>query len=353
MDIISNNHIIALIIIISSVVISALVKKIIDIIISNENDKLKTVKNYLYVLKMPISVGIVLLGMYLAFKVLPLPEKIYVILDEGFMVVSIFFITYLINRLINTFIEKYLISMVNRFGSNVASSIIKPLQQITTIIIFSFAIIFTLGNLGYDITSLIAGLGIGGLALAMASKETIENLIAGIILAFDRPFKIGDEIKIKGDDIWGIVEEIGIRSTKIRTFDDTLVVAPNRDLLSQKIENLSKRKKRRVLMTIGLTYDTPPEKLIKARDILLDIIKSHPSTVEPIRVHFTEYGDWSLNFRVEYFIKNEGFDHFLNVLNDINLKIKQEFYKEGIDFAFPTYTIYITQNDFQKPEFYH
>ncbi|ACV24563.1 mechanosensitive ion channel family protein [Methanocaldococcus fervens] len=342
---ITSNHIIALIIFVSSVVISMLVKKIIDVTILNKEDRRKTIKSYISALKMPISVGIILIGMYLAFKVLPLPENIHTILDKGFMVVTILFIAYLMNKLINTFIEKYLISMVSKFGSTIASSIIKPLQQITTIVIFSFAIIFILGNLGYNVTSLIAGLGIGGLAVAMASKETIENLIAGFILAFDRPFKIGDEIIIKGSDVWGIVEEIGIRSTKIRTFDDSLVITPNRDLLSQKIENLSERRKRRVLTTIGLTYDTPPEKLIRAREILLDIIKSHPATVEPIRVHFTEYGNWSLNFRVEYFIRNEGYDYFLNALNEINIKIKQEFHKEGIGMAFPTYTVYLEKDN--------
>ena len=140
------------------------------------------------------------------------------------------------------------------------------------------------------------------------------------------------------------MEDVGLRSTKIRTFWDSLIIVPNASLLDANIENFSEMRKRRVLINIGLTYDTSVEQLKRAKEIIRDIIENHKATLPPTRITFKEFGDYSLNFRVEYFVRNFGFDYYLDTIDEINMKIKEELEKEGIEMAFPTQTVYLKKD---------
>jgi len=221
--------------------------------------------------------------------------------------------------------------------------LLSPLKKLLKILIVILGILTALKTIGYDITALLAGLGIGGLAVALAAQDTIRNFIAGILIFVDKPFKIKDWIKFDGGE--GIVEDIGVRSTKIRTFDDSLIVVPNTSLVNANIENFSEMRKRRVLVYIGLTYDTPVEKIKRAKEIIKEIIEAHPGTLPPIRITFYKFNTYSLDIRVEYFIRNFGFDYYLNTIDEINLKIKEAFDREGIEMAFPTETIYLKRDN--------
>ena len=284
---------------------------------------------------------IILISLYIGFHFLPIPKNFLEIINNAMKFLFILILTYISIKFFDKFFDYYLLPYTKK--RDLDDNIFKPLKKLSKILLAIFGILTGLSSIGYDITTIIAGLGIGGLAVALALQDTIKNFIAGVLILVDKPFFIGHWIKV--NDVEGIVEEIGIRSTRIRTFDHTLITIPNSKLLEENIENLTVRDRRRVLFTIGLTYDTPPEKIERAKEIILKIIEEHKNTLPPYRVHFVEYGDWSLNLRVEYFIRNLGFDYYLNTVEEINLAIKRELEKEGIEMAFPTYTIKVDKDD--------
>ncbi len=322
-------------------IIDRIIKRRIKKIINNTKTKLDDI--ILDALDLPIIVLVVVAFFYFGLRFLTLPNHIFSLIDNTIKVVVILSATYFLVRFVNGLFDYYLIPFTEKTETELDEHIIKPLKKITKIIIIILGILTALSSVGYDITALLAGLGVGGLAVALAMQDTIENFIAGILILMDKPFSINHWIKV--GDVEGIVEEIGIRSVRIRTFDYTLITVPNSKLLKSEIENLTVRDRRRVLTTIGLTYNTSVEKIKKAKEIIKDIVENHPATLPPYRVHFMEYGDWSLNLRVEYFVRNMGFDYYLNAVDEINLKIKEEFEKEGIEMAFPTYTVYLEKDD--------
>ncbi|AEF96480.1 mechanosensitive ion channel family protein [Methanotorris igneus] len=322
-------------------VLHYVIKNYIKAMVSRTKTKLDDI--FLYAIDEPLVILAVISGIWIGFSFLELPENISILINEGVVVAVTLCVILFLIKFVDDFILEYVVPLTEKTESKLDDQLIPPLRKFLKILIVVFGFVVILDNLGYDVTTLLAGLGIGGLAVALASKDTLENLIAGILIIVDKPFTIGDWIKVS--DYEGIVEEIGIRSTRIRTFGDSLITIPNASLSTNVIENFSAMRKRRVLTTIGITYDTPADKIKKAEEILKDILKNHPAVVEPIRIHFVEYGDWSLNLRVEYFIKNLGFDYYLNALNEINLKIKEEFEKEGIEMAFPTQTVYLRRDN--------
>jgi len=344
--IIYGNSITNYILCISTIILSVILAKIVSRIMKNQlTSKNDTKINDIFFssLNDPLLVSIVIIGIYFGVKFLSLPEQISDLIHKAIGVALTLCGVVFVERFIDKSIERYLIPLAERKKRKIDDQLVNSIRKFARGVIYTFAILFILRNLGYDITTLLAGLGIGGLAVALAMQDTTKNLIAGLIIIFDKPFKLKDWIVFDGGE--GIVEEIGIRSTRIRTWEDSLIIMPNSSLVDAKITNMSAMRKRRVLMTISLTYDTSAEKVRRAIEIIENILNNHEAVIEPRRVHFVEYGDWSLNLRVEYFIKNLGFDYYLNTLTEINLKIKEEFEKEGIEMAFPTYTVYLEKDN--------
>jgi MscS family membrane protein len=294
-------------------------------------------------LDMPLIILIFAGFFWYGLSYLVLPQKIGALASEAINVVVALSGVWFLVKFVDDFIIEFIIPLVEKSETKLDDHIIPPLRRLMRILIIIMGFLVILDNIGYDITTLLAGLGIGGLAVALASKETVENFIAGVLIILDKPFGIGDWIKFGSSE--GIVEEVGIRSTRIRTFGDSLIVVPNANILRTEIENFSAMRKRRILISIGLTYDTPVEKLKRAKEIIKNILDEHHGVVLPIRITFKEFGDFSLNIRVEYFIGNLDFDYYLNTVDEINLKIKEEFEKEGIEMAFPTQTVYLKKDD--------
>ena len=193
-----------------------------------------------------------------------------------------------------------------------------------------------LANIGFDITTLIAGLGVGGIALALASQKILSDLFASLTLILDKPFVVGDFI-ITGETR-GHVENIGLKTTRIRSLDGELLVLPNSDILESRIRNFKVMKRRRNLVTLGVVYQTPLEKLRKISDLMKEIIESYEE-VKFDRAHFKEYGPYSINFEVVYFVKSPDYKVYIRYVENINLDIYDRFQKEGIQFAYPTQTI--------------
>ncbi|MCS3901019.1 mechanosensitive ion channel family protein [Methanococcus voltae] len=246
-----------------------------------------------------------------------------------------------------SFIDKifleYIVPRIETSDNRLHGHILPPVRKLLKIIVILGAIILALENMGFNIATVVAGLGIGGLAVALASKPTLENFIAGILIYTDNTFITHDWIKWGNGQ--GLVEEIGLRSTKVRSFDDSLLIIPNTDIISSEIENKSARRKRRTITTLGLTYDTTKEEIIKATDIVKKILNDEDGVVHPIRVNFTNYGAYSLDIRVEYYVNNLSYEYYLNTCENVNLKIRERFEKENLKFAFPSQTLYLSKEE--------
>jgi len=220
-------------------------------------------------------------------------------------------------------------------------AMIKLIGQIVKWILWVIGILLILSNLGINITSLIAGLGIGGIAVALAVQNILGDIFAFFSIFVDKPFQVGDFV-VLGPDEMGKVEKIGIKSTRIRTLQGHQLIVPNRKITDANINNYETMQKRRVLFSIGVVYGTSQEKLEKIPNILKEAIEKHPET-EFGRVHFKEFGDFSLNFEVVFYVLDSSFEKYLDIRQAINFEILKRFEEEKIEFAFPTQTIFLAK----------
>ncbi|HIE44163.1 MAG TPA: mechanosensitive ion channel family protein [Candidatus Omnitrophica bacterium] len=260
----------------------------------------------------------------------PLINKIFQIL------VSIN-VAYLLIKLVDV-LEVYLSPIAKRTESKLDEQLLPIIKRSLKIFIAVMAVMIIVDNLGYNIKTILAGLGIGGLAFALAGKDILSNFFGSIIIFADRPFEVGDRVVVGNYD--GIIETIGMRSTRLRTLDGTLVAIPNSTMANSSINNIAKRPTIKNLFTLSLTYNTSYDKMKEALDILRDIYKNHPST-ENYWVYFNKYGAHSLEILVIHWCKYTKYEEYLKATEEINLEIKRRFEEKGIEFAFPTQTIYV------------
>jgi MscS family membrane protein len=225
--------------------------------------------------------------------------------------------------------------------------LLRPARTAIRVTLVIVAVLFWLDNIGLKVSTLLAGLGVGGLAVALAAQDTLKNLLGSIMILLDKPYKVGQRIVVKGHD--GIVEEIGLRSTRIRLLTGHQTTIPNEEMAKIDIENIGLRPHIRRLTNIGITYDTPPEKIEKAVAIILKILDNHEGMDPeyPPRAYFNEYNPYSLNILVLYWYHPADYWGYMKFSQGVNLQIAREFQKEGIKFAFPTTTTYLSQDDSQ------
>jgi MscS family membrane protein len=223
--------------------------------------------------------------------------------------------------------------------------LLRPARTAIRVTLVTAALLFWLDNIGLKVSTLLAGLGVGGLAVALAAQDTLKNLLGSIMILLDKPYKVGHRIVVKGHD--GVVEEIGLRSTRIRLLSGHQTVIPNEEMAKIDIENISQRPHIRRLTNIGITYDTPPEKIEKAVELILKILDNHEGMDAefPPRAYFNEYNPYSLNILVLYWYHPTDYWSYMKFSQGVNLQIAREFQKEGIKFAFPTSTTYLSQDD--------
>ncbi len=288
-------------------------------------------------LEEPIIFAIAIFGFYLGMESLNKTEAVADFIHKVYHVLIIINATWLVVRIINALVEEYLVPMSQKTESDLDDHLLPVIKKVVTIGLWSVGIIVALNNAGYDVAALIAGLGIGGIALAMAAKNFVENIFGGITVFTDKPFLIKDRIKINDYD--GIVEDIGIRSTKIRTLEGRLVTLPNFFFIGNAVENVSSEPTRKVVLELGLTYDTSPEQMGKAMQILKEIANSHSDLItEDTLISFTTFGDFSLGITFIYYIKKEA--DIFNTQSIMNTDILAKFNEAGLEFAFPTQTLY-------------
>jgi MscS family membrane protein len=221
------------------------------------------------------------------------------------------------------------------------------LSKSLKVFIVIIAVLTTAQYMGLPITSVIAGLGIGGLAVALAAQNTLANVFGSLTILADRPFRVGERVVVDKYD--GSIESIGLRSTRLRTLEGHLVTIPNKIMADVAICNISRRPNIRHLMTLSITYGTPADKMREAVDILRDIFTKHPLTHDAW-IYWRDYGPHSLDIFIVYWCKATVFKEFLQALEEINLEIKQRFDAAGIEFAFPTQTIHLANPpDWPRP----
>jgi MscS family membrane protein len=241
-------------------------------------------------------------------------------------------------RFIDQAIEKFLQPLTAKTHTRLDDQLMPILKNISKITIIILASIMIAENWGFNVTALIAGLGIGGLAIALAAKDALGNIFGGLMLFLDRPFRVGDWIDFDG--ISGEVKRVELRNTRIKDIDGRIITIPNARLSGSIIKNVSSEPTRRVILEIGLVYDTTFKRVREAIDTLKEILKKHPDIDETQSViRFSEFGDNALNFKVVYKITNKP--RKFDVKHEVNMAVKEAFDKKKFDFAFPTRTVYV------------
>lgn len=232
-------------------------------------------------------------------------------------------------------------------SENKLDNMIVPLVSRSLGIIIGALVLVHIAQILSDrpMTSILAGLGVGGLAVALAGQETIRNLFGSVMISLDKPFDIGDRIVVDGFD--GPVKEVGLRSTRIETLEGHTVTIPNGELANRTIQNIGRRQYIRRLFTIGVTYGTPPEKVDRAIAIIKELLDNHEGMKEdfPPRVYFNGFGDYSLNILVIYWYHPPAYWDFMAHAEKLNTEILRRFNADEISFAFPTQTLHLVKDD--------
>jgi small-conductance mechanosensitive channel len=217
---------------------------------------------------------------------------------------------------------------------------LKGIRGLLNFVIWIIALVFLLDNLGVKISAVVAGLGIGGVAVALAAQAILGDLFSYFVIFFDKPFQIGDFI-IVGDKM-GEVEMVGIKTTRLRAIGGEQLVFSNKDLTDSRVHNFKKMARRRVVFKLGMIYQTPSEKLKAIPQIVKGIIdKQNDATFD--RGHFASYGDFSLDFEFVYYVTGADYAKYMDIQQAINLDIFETFERENIEFAYPSQTLFVNK----------
>jgi len=287
----------------------------------------------------PLVVALVLAGIWFGLSLLNLPAELDTFIGNVIQFLIVMMVAWLIVRLLDAIFENILVPLSDKTEGDLDDQLLPILRKGTRIAVWTMAVIIGLNNAGYDVAALIAGLGIGGLALAMAAKDTVSNVFGGFTIFTDRPFTVNDRIKVAGFD--GTIKEIGVRSTRLVTLEGRTVTIPNATFSDTPIENVSWEPSRKVKLVLGLTYDTTPEDMKKAMDILNEIADAQEGLEEKRTIFFSGFGDSAMEITFIYYISKGA--SIAGVQNDINMAILTRFNAEGLEFAFPSQTLYHVQ----------
>jgi small-conductance mechanosensitive channel len=207
------------------------------------------------------------------------------------------------------------------------------------LVVWAAVLLVLLDNLGVDVTALIAGLGVGGIAIALAAQNVIGDLFSSMSIVFDKPFVVGDFIVV--GDFLGTVEHVGLKTTRLRSLSGEQLVFSNSDLLSCRIRNYGRMFERRVLSSIGVTYQTPAAKLRRITEVIREIVERQDK-VRFDRAHFQKFGDSALMFEFVYYVLTPDYNYYMDVQQSINLALFEQLAAEGVEFAYPTQTVFVS-----------
>ncbi len=274
-------------------------------------------------------------SLYLASRYLKLSQGMDKLLTIiGVVLLTIFLIRFL-TRILGYWMEK---GIMQKEKDPEKLRTVKSLRPIINIFVWIIGSIFLLSNLGFDISAVVAGLGISGIAIALAAQAVLGDLFSYFSILLDRPFELGDFIIV--GDYMGVVEHVGIKTTRIRSLGGEQLIFSNTDLTGSRVRNYKRMQERRIVFRLGVTYDTPLAKLEPINTIIRSAVESQELTRFD-RSHFASYGDSALEFEIVYYVLTGDYNLYMDIQQAINLAIARDFQAQGIEFAFPTQTLYI------------
>ena len=338
---------ISILIILGAIIIvkllSLLGKKVIKPFVTGTDNHLDDV--IFYSLEAPVKFAIILLGIWIAIHRLVYPDSFVKVVDNAYSILIVLYITWFFGRLFSSLLQVYW----GKQSNGQANKMMPIIKRTILVIVWLIGIVMALSNVGVNISALLGTLGIGGIAFALAAQDTVKNVFGTFTILTDKPFSIGDTIRV--DSYEGTVVDVGVRSTKIMNYDKRIITFPNYKITDTSIVNISSEPMRRVVLNLGLTYDTTSEKMKEALELLKSIpkrvenVSSNPSDIVAV---FTEYSDSALVIMYIYFIEKQG--DILGVTSNMNMEILAAFNKAGLNLAFPTRTVYIQKDESLKQE---
>lgn len=289
--------------------------------------------------KAPIFLIAILIGAHYTLTTLSILNEYSHLIRYIFIVAEIFAVAFMLTRVFSVILDWYGERRVKQ-DKAVSNHLLFVFNKIIQIIIYIAAFLAVLWAFEINLSNIVVGLGVGGIAIALAVQSTLSDVLSAFSIYFDRPFEIGDFIVI--GEYSGTVTKIGVKSTRLQLLQGEELVISNKELTSTSLRNFKKLEKRRIAFTIGVIYDTPIEKLQKIPALIEQVIKNAKS-VEFSRAHFSEFGDFSLKFSIVYYVTTGEYDEYMDAQQQINFGIIKAFEKEGIQMAFPTQTILLNK----------
>ena len=281
----------------------------------------------------------ILFGVFIGAQFLDLPPRVHTVIQGGFVIALIIQGGLWAAVLIRYFLADYRKQKLDENPAEVTTlGIISFAAQA---ILWSVVLLLVLDNLGIDVTALVAGLGIGGVAVALALQNVLGDLFASLSIVLDKPFVVGDFLKV--DDFLGSVERIGLKTTRVRSLSGEQLIFSNTDLLKSRLRNFGRMYERRVVFSLGVIYQTPRNKLQRIPDIIREAVEGEADTRFD-RSHFSKYGDFSLNFETVYYVLKPDYNRFMDIQQSVFYKIHEAFENEGIEFAYPTQTLFLERS---------
>ena len=333
------DYIIAASILVVAIVLIHIFKGVLTSRLKDDESTESGVLNYRFIIRSISRFLIPLLylgALYMALNTLETTPTV----DKVFRVIYLVIDVYIVVRFIRTVLE----FIISKYGKDDQKQYeynrIRPLLGFVNFALYIIGILFILDNLGFQISTIIAGLGIGGIAIALAAQAVLGDLFSYFVIYFDKPFELGDFIIF--DDKFGVIEKIGIKTTKIRALSGELLVTSNSYLTNNRIHNYKQMHRRRVVFKFGVVYQTPAEQLEKIPKLVKEIIEGIDNTTFD-RAHFFKYGDFSLDFEVVYYVGSSDYIIYMDIQQDINLKLYRAFEEMGVEFAYPTQTLYMNK----------
>jgi small-conductance mechanosensitive channel len=285
------------------------------------------------------SVFLFVAALFLALQFLELPARIRAIGQSLFIITLLVQAGVWLGVLAHSVLDQYRRDTVTK--NPAAATTINALGYLVRILIWAFVVLMVLDNLGINVSALVAGLGIGGVAVALAVQNVLGDLFASLSIILDKPFVIGDFLVI--GDYMGSVEHVGLKTTRVRSLSGEQLVLSNSDLLKSRIRNYGRMYERRVVFNLGVTYDTPREQLKRIPGMIHAAVEAQDKTRFD-RSHFMKYGDYALQFETVYYVLSPDYNIYMDIQQAIYLAIHEAFEQEHIEFAYPTQTLFVTRS---------
>ncbi len=280
---------------------------------------------------------LIIVAIYAGTTLLTLPDQVHRLVTSVF-IVALFVQLAIWADCVAGAVLAWRLAPVRGKGRSAMRNALSLIQFIVRVAVWSIALLLIFQNLGFDITALIAGLGVGGIAVALAAQSVLGDLFSSLAIVLDRPFEVGDFI-VFGDQM-GTVEKIGIKTTRIRALSGEQIAVSNSDLVKTRVHNFKRMKERRVVLVLGVTYDTPADKLERIPSMVTGIIEKQEE-VRFERAHFRSFGNSALEFEIVYWVLDADYTIYMDKQQAINFAIFRAFEDEGIEFAFPSQTLYV------------